>query len=311
MEDMQSTFQYAVKTKSLPATANVGCTFGIFSIIKEPLASHNEIDRDDPFVDTPKLGSSQEEKVSDHTDDELDQNHPDIDSDMDEIQDIYKDGLDIICREDTLLPGISDSRSTGLPPPGPLKGYKYTSFEPKDNLRRLAGHFRTSPTQIEALTALKNLELHIRPKRKTEAGYQDPELDLWARARLEGMQSMLHMYTNPDSQTYDMWGASSCQTAIGLGRGCHCARRLRELCRAFITNGEVLPVNPYGDWNESMLVDENLRNEISIYLLSIGNEISAKKLMDFLCQAEIKEKYGIEKNISLRTARRYLNSLGY
>jgi hypothetical protein len=39
MEDMQSTFRYAVKTKSLPATANVGCTFGIFSIIKELLVS--------------------------------------------------------------------------------------------------------------------------------------------------------------------------------------------------------------------------------------------------------------------------------
>ena len=48
-----------------------------------------------------------------------------------------------------------------------------------------------------------------------------------------------------------------------------------------------------------MLVDENLRNEISIYLLSIGNEISVKKLAEFLCQAEIKEKYGTEKNISL------------
>ena len=74
-----------------------------------------------------------------------------------------------------------------------------------------------------------------------------------------------------------------------MGRGRHSARRLRELSRAFISDREVLPINPYGDWNESLLIDENLRNEISIFLLSIGNEISAKKLMDFLHQSDIKE----------------------
>jgi len=109
------------------------------------------------------------------------------------------------------------------------------------------------------------------------------------------MQSMLLMYTDSKSRTYNNWGASSCQTAIGMGRGPHCICCLQELCRAFIEDRKVLPVNPYGDWNESMLVDENLQNEISIYLLSIRNEISAKKLMKFLSQPDIKEKYGIDR----------------
>ncbi|KAF8803034.1 hypothetical protein BYT27DRAFT_7049092, partial [Phlegmacium glaucopus] len=173
------------------------------------------------------------------------------------------------------------------------------------------GCIRTSPTIKEALAALTDLRLILRPKRQTGSGYKDPGLDLWTRARLEGMQSMLLMYTDSKSQTYDNWGASSCQTAIGMGRGLLCARRLRELCRAFIKDRKVLPVNPYGDWNESMLADENLANEISIYLLSIRNEISAKKLMEFLNQLDIKEKYGIEKSISHKTACRYLISLGY
>ncbi|KAF8809148.1 hypothetical protein BYT27DRAFT_7222690 [Phlegmacium glaucopus] len=93
------------------------------------------------------------------------------------------------------------------------------------------------------------------------------------------------MYMDPLSKTYNNWGASSCQAAIGMGRGCHCARRLREM---------FLPVNPYGDWNESML----------IYLLQ-------KKLTEFLAQPNIKEKYGIEKMISHKTACCYLNFLGY
>jgi len=40
-------------------------------------------------------------------------------------------------------------------------------------------------------------------------------------------------------------------------------------------------VNPYGDWNESMLMDEDLCNDINLYFQEIGKEISAKKLMDF------------------------------
>jgi transposase len=96
-----------------------------------------------------------------------------------------------------------------------------------------------------------------------------------------------------------------------MGRGSHCARRLCELNRAFFAKREVLPINPYGDWNKSFLVNENIVNEISIYLLSLGNDISAKKLMDFLHRADIKEKYGIDRNISHKTACRYLQGLGY
>ena len=56
---------------------------------------------------------------------------------------------------------------------------------------------------------------------------------------------------------------------------------------------------------------ENLVNEISIYLLSLGNDITAKELMDFLHRADIKEKYGIERDISHKIACRYLQALGY
>jgi hypothetical protein len=52
-------------------------------------------------------------------------------------------------------------------------------------------------------------------------------------------------------------------------------------------------------------------NEISIHLLSLRKKITAKKLMDFLHQADIKEKYGIEHDISHKTACQYLQALGY
>ena len=101
------------------------------------------------------------------------------------------------------------------------------------------------------------------------------------------MQGMLNLFTNKDSATYDKWGASSFQAAICLGRERHCACQLRRLVRQFILDHKVLPTNPYGDWNQSMLLDENLVNEIHIYLQSIGPEISGQKLMEFLADEDL------------------------
>src|SRR5712672_475501 len=96
------------------------------------------------------------------------------------------------------------------------------------------------------------------------------------------MVSMLNMFTDPKSLTCNQWGASAYQTAIGMGQGKHCVQQLCKLNHAFLSTWEVLPINPFGDWNKSLLVNENIVNKISIYLLSLGNEWTAKDLMDFL-----------------------------
>ena len=96
------------------------------------------------------------------------------------------------------------------------------------------------------------------------------------------MRSMLNFYTCKQSLTYDAWAASSVQASVALGKGLHCACQIRHLTWQFIKDPTVLPINPYGDWNESMLMDEDLCNDISLYLQEIGMEISANKLRDFL-----------------------------
>jgi hypothetical protein len=78
-----------------------------------------------------------------------------------------------------------------------------------------------------------------------------------------------------------------------------------------LADQSILPINPYGDWNKSLLVNEDLVNEISIYLLSLKNDITTNKLMDFLHRTDVKEKYGIECDISHKTACQYLQVLGY
>ena len=125
------------------------------------------------------------------------------------------------------------------------------------------------------------------------------------------MVSMLNFYMIPHSETYGKWGASALQTTVSMGRGRYCARQLAALVRKFLGDHTFLPVNPYGDWNQTMLIDEDLSNDINVYLQEIGKDVLAKKVVNFLAQEEVKQKPGITKVISERTARRYLNALGY
>ncbi|GLB37418.1 hypothetical protein LshimejAT787_0404690 [Lyophyllum shimeji] len=173
------------------------------------------------------------------------------------------------------------------------------------------GKLREAPTLLMALQALKDIRNELQPPRKTGAGCHDPGLDVFVRTRMEGMRTMLNFYTNPESATFGKWAASSYQASISLGKGRYCARQLRKLGRQFIDDRTVLPVNPYGDWNESMLADEDLMYDISLHLQELRKEITAEKLVEYLARDDVREKHGITKAISARTARRYLKALGY
>jgi hypothetical protein len=174
------------------------------------------------------------------------------------------------------------------------------------------GKLREPPTVLLAKPALNDLRDLLHLKQKKCPGHTNPELNYFVRVRMEGMQSMLNFYTNSQSTTYEKWGPSSYQAAISLGQGRHCARQLCVLVRHFVKDHKILPINPYGQWNESLLVDEDLANEINIYLQSIGPEISGQKLMDFINNDPVlRSHHCIEKKICLKTAQRYLNALGY
>ncbi len=162
------------------------------------------------------------------------------------------------------------------------------------------------------MQALDDLQEILHPARKNgKPRHLDPGLDLFVRSRLEGMRALLAFYTNPRSRTYECWAASSIQAAVSLLRGTYCARILRDLCRQFISDRTVLPVNPYGDWNESMLVNEDLAQDLNLHLQELGKDITAEKVVEFLWRNDIKLNHGITKKITIRTAQRYLHALGY
>ncbi|EDR07751.1 uncharacterized protein LACBIDRAFT_327704 [Laccaria bicolor S238N-H82] len=165
------------------------------------------------------------------------------------------------------------------------------------------GKQRQAPTLDQARAALKDLKEILDPPRKTGAGHKDPSLDLFVRKKVQGMVSMLNFYTIPHSHTYGKWGASALQATVSMGRGRYCTRQLTALVRKFLDDHTFLPVNPYGDWNQSMLIDEDLSLDINLYLQEIRKDVSAKKVVSFLAQEEVKQKHGITKAISEWTAR--------
>jgi hypothetical protein len=108
------------------------------------------------------------------------------------------------------------------------------------------------------------------------------------------MRALLSLYTNQRSATHGKWVPSSLQAAISVGRpSAHCARVLQKLCWAYLNDRTILPINPYGSWSNLLLSDEDLQNDINIFLQGLGDNITAEKLRDYLNLPEICEKHGI------------------
>ncbi|KAJ7429553.1 hypothetical protein B0H11DRAFT_1767296, partial [Mycena galericulata] len=169
-----------------------------------------------------------------------------------------------------------------------------------------------APDITSAKAALMDIELVLRgPSRGKGGGYTPPDLSPWVRVRMEGIRSHLAQYTNPNSVTYGKWGISARQAAIAAGRDVYCARQFAKLSREYIASRKVLPVNPFGKWKQSMLADEDLATDVREHLQELGKFITADKLVDYLSREDVMDKHGLDKKISVRTARRYLNELGY
>ncbi|KAJ7165269.1 hypothetical protein C8R46DRAFT_865640, partial [Mycena filopes] len=182
------------------------------------------------------------------------------------------------------------------------------------------GRLREAPTVEAALAALGDIGKVLRPPRKKGHGYIDPHLDLFTWSRIKGIQNLLALYTHPSSSTRGQRKRASTNAAITLQRGNYCARVRRRLARQYILDRSILPENPYGNWNETLLVNEDLCNELMEYLQLLGSTkdengresgISSAKVQAWLAQPNIMQKYGYTKLISASTANCYLRTLGF
>jgi hypothetical protein len=91
------------------------------------------------------------------------------------------------------------------------------------------GKHHEAPSVIQAMKALDDLKVKLHPQHEKGAGYKDPDLDPFTQAWLEGMQTLLSLYTDMRSATHGQWAASSLQAALSLLHGRYCARILWRL----------------------------------------------------------------------------------
>ncbi|QRV73726.1 DDE family endonuclease [Ceratobasidium sp. AG-Ba] len=147
----------------------------------------------------------------------------------------------------------------------------------------------------------------MRTHRRTENGYTYIELDHVTFQRCFAMQACLNLFLGPDPISFIN---ASLQAAKVCKRGPTYAKSVRKWIRHIIKTGD-LPENCWGWWNVSSLEDEDVSNEIKLHIQKVGKYARAQDVVDFLLDPAVRERLGLKKQISLRTAQRWLSRSGF
>ncbi|KAI0285598.1 hypothetical protein BC826DRAFT_918689, partial [Russula brevipes] len=127
------------------------------------------------------------------------------------------------------------------------------------------------------------------------------------------MRGFLHLYLENKKQRPEWsgnWGhAANVATLAACGKP-HYANKLKEWTREYIKDGS-LPVHNHGGGVISAIDDEDLAQDIMSHLQSIGKYVKAEDIVIFCGTPEMLTKLGRTKTISLATARRWMNKMGY
>ena len=128
---------------------------------------------------------------------------------------------------------------------------------------------------------------------------------------MEGIQTLLNLFTSKDSPVYDRWTAASSQAAISLMKKRSHAQRLRQYAKTFISQGKIL-TNGYGTWVKAKIeTDEEFAEELKLFLQSVGKYVKAQDLVEYLHKLDVQEKYGLKAPISLSTAKKWMKKMDY
>lgn len=166
---------------------------------------------------------------------------------------------------------------------------------------------RSPPSRTSAISAISMVDAILQPPRATGRGYRPVKLNSILKSRLVDMQSVLRLFVR-----HGEWMEDSEQIAVTRGRGPYYGRILRHWIKAFIIDTTSLPTNAWGTGNVSHLDTEpNLREELCEHLRSIGKYVKAQDVIDHLNRPEVKAKYSASLPLSLKTAQRWMETLGY
>ena len=169
-----------------------------------------------------------------------------------------------------------------------------------------------APTIKQASEAVDKLMAQIRESRRVGYGYKYANIDMVTANWWKEMLSLLRLYTSDHAPSRGQWIRASTCAAIANGKSPSHGRKIRRWCQLFILDSVTLPRNVYGAWNTSVLhSDEDLQQELIAHLQGQGQYFSAKTLVRFLNSPAILERMRRERQFSERTARRWLQLLGY
>ncbi|KAH8796801.1 hypothetical protein DL96DRAFT_1479216, partial [Flagelloscypha sp. PMI_526] len=93
--------------------------------------------------------------------------------------------------------------------------------------------------------------------------------------------------------------------------GKHAAEKLRKKTRAFLEDRSEIPSNCYGNFARSLIDDEDFQQEIHAHLAKQGDYCCAQDIVDYCSQPEVLSCLGRQKTISLGTAKKWMNKMGY
>ncbi|KAF8486647.1 hypothetical protein JB92DRAFT_3130812 [Gautieria morchelliformis] len=128
---------------------------------------------------------------------------------------------------------------------------------------------------------------------KLSVASKDKKIDVVFRGQITGMEASL-------------------LSVKAAGHGVYYARNLRAWIHQFLNTGE-LPMHQYGQYNSSILQDEDFRLSIQLHLQSVAKDgyIRAQDIVDYIVTAKMQERLGGKTTISVRTAHRWLHRMDW
>ena len=160
---------------------------------------------------------------------------------------------------------------------------------------------QTSPSKPEAAAALDALRAILKPCQKNGIGHIDSRFDSPTCDHLQGMKMLLVVYLDTWQDNINRCQASL-KAAQAVERGEYYAKCLQRWVRNFIADNKCLPENAYGTWKESLLEHEDLKQELTMHLQSLGVHVCVQDLINYLDCDDIKVRLKLKGTISLAMA---------
>ena len=231
---------------------------------------------------------------------------------------IHTDASEIDASDDALIDAAADALSlSGSEMSGEseseLGAAAGPSFRCSTRGQGTSWDHRKPPSELAALEALEEIDGLLHPRREgRQKRYKESTLKGWSRKVLDDVRAFLNLFTGSKSKVRGQWMEASKEAAQACGNPTNYKeRKLRDDAKKFIKTRAV-PQSPYGSWNMSKIdADEELAQEINLYLQEKGKYVKADDIREYLQKPEVQSRWDLKKSISSATAKRWMKKLGY